>query len=82
MERIESWLARPHVRLIAASSSHVSEVLNLLEKSTAAGNLTTDAQIAALAKQEKGIIHSNDTDFLKFDKIRWHNPLTGKNLAS
>jgi hypothetical protein len=31
-----------------------------------------------LARQEKAVIHSNDTDFLRFPGIRWHNPLTGK----
>jgi predicted nucleic acid-binding protein len=41
-------------------------------------NLTTDAQIAAITLQEKAVVHSNDTDFLRFPGIRWHNPLTGK----
>lgn len=31
-----------------------------------AGNFTTDAQIAALARQEKAILHSNETDFQRF----------------
>jgi predicted nucleic acid-binding protein len=53
-------------------------VLTLLKKSGSAGNLTTDAQIAALALQETAILHSNDTDFLRFPGIRLHNPLTGK----
>ncbi len=44
--------------------------------------LTTDAQIAALTRQEKAVLHSNDTDFLRFPGIRWHNPLTGKSNAT
>jgi len=76
--RVESWLARPHVRIIESSAEHVRDVLALLRKTGTAGNLTTDAQIAVLASQEKAIIHSNDTDFLRFPGIRWHNPLTGR----
>ena len=76
--RVESWLARPQVRMIEHSPHHVAEVLALLEATGTAGNLTTDAQIAALVRQEKAILHSNDTDFQRFPGIRWLNPLTGK----
>ena len=81
-KRLESWLARPQVRVIEPSPYHVSEVLALLQATGTAGNLTTDAQIAALALQEKAILHSNDTDFLRFPGIRCHNPLTGKNHSA
>jgi hypothetical protein len=76
--RVESWLARPQVRVIDPAHGHVGDVLALLEQAGTAGNLTTDAQIAALARQEHAILHSNDTDFLRFPGLRWHNPLTGK----
>ncbi len=61
---------------------NLADVLGLLVESGTAGNLTTDAQIAALARQEKAVLHSNDTDFLRFPGIRWHNPLTGKSNAT
>jgi toxin-antitoxin system PIN domain toxin len=77
-DRVESWLARPQVRIIEPSNQHVGDVFALLRQTGTAGNLTTDAQIAMLACQEKAVIHSNDTDFLRFPGIRWHNPLTGK----
>lgn len=74
--RVESWLARTQVRLIEPSAHHVGDVLALLRETGTAGNLTTDAQIAVLARQENAVLHSNDTDFLRFPGIRWHNPLT------
>lgn len=40
-----------------------------------AGNLTTDAQIAAYAIENQGEIHSNDTDFARFTGVKWPNPL-------
>jgi len=76
--RVESWLSRSQVRIIEPSTQHVRDVIALLRETGTAGNLTTDAQIAALSRQEKAVIHSNDTDFLRFPGIRWHNPLTGK----
>lgn len=77
-DRVESWLVRPQVRIIEPSTHHVGDVLAALRETGTAGNLTTDAQIAVLARQEKAVLHSNDTDFLRFPGIRWHNPLTGK----
>lgn len=74
-DRVETWLKQPHVRVIEPSPQHVSDVLNLLNQLGTAGNLTTDAQIAALAKQEKAALHSNDTDFLRFPRLNYHNPL-------
>ncbi len=41
-----------------------------------AGNLTTDAQLAAIAADNNATMRSNDSDFARFDDIRWHNPLT------
>jgi hypothetical protein len=75
--RVQSWMMRPQVRVIEHSSRHVADVLELLEETGTAGNLTTDAQIAALARQENGVIHSHDADFIRFAGIRWHDPLTG-----
>ena len=74
-DRVETWLKQPHVRVIEPSPQHVSDVLNLLNQLGTAGNLTTDAQIAALAKQDKAALHSNDTDFLRFPGLNYHNPL-------
>jgi len=76
--RVASWLARSQVRIIEPSAQHVGDVLALLRETGTAGNLTTDAQIAVLARQENAVLHSNDTDFLRFPGIRWHNPVTGK----
>jgi predicted nucleic acid-binding protein len=41
----------------------------------AAGNLTTDVQLAALAIEEQDELHSNDTDFARLPRLRWVNPL-------
>ena len=54
---------------------HLEIAFRLLRELGAAGNLTTDAQLAALAIEHQGELHSNDTDFGRFPGLRWVNPL-------
>ena len=54
---------------------HLEIAFGLLHELGAAGNLTTDAQLAALAIERQGEVHSNDADFGRFRGLRWVNPL-------
>jgi len=40
-----------------------------------AGNLTTDAHLAALAIEYQAELASTDADFARFPGLRWFNPL-------
>jgi predicted nucleic acid-binding protein len=40
-----------------------------------AGNLATDAHLAALAIEHGCVLCSNDADFGRFPGLRWVNPL-------
>lgn len=73
--RVESWLARPQARFLLPGPRHLEISLGLLRGAGAAGNLTTDAQLAALAIEYQGEVHSNDADFARFPGLRWINPL-------
>lgn len=72
---VDSWLAQPNVDLLVPGPSHLRIALNLLTDAGTAGNLTTDAQIAAYALENQGEICSNDTDFARFPSVKWVNPL-------
>ena len=72
---IASWLARPNVRLLVSGPGHVESVCRLVAKAGAAGNLVTDAQIAALALEYGATVHTADTDFSRFAGVRAENPL-------
>ena len=74
-QRIASWLARPNVRLLVAGPGHIEAVTRLLTKAGTAGNLVTDAQIAALALEYGATVHSADTDFVRLTGVSWENPL-------
>lgn len=72
---VATWLDRPSTRYLASDERHLRAVLGLLGTAGTAGNLTTDAQIAAHAIAVDGEVHSNDTDFGRFAGLRWVNPL-------
>lgn len=73
--RVEEWLSRPHVRFALPGPRHLEIAFGLLRELGAVGNLSTDAQLAALAIEHQGELHSNDTDFGRFPRLRWVNPL-------
>jgi toxin-antitoxin system PIN domain toxin len=72
---VEGWLEHPNTRLLVQTPESAALALSLLRKLGTAGNLTTDAQIAALAIHYQATVCSRDTDFARFDGLRWHNPL-------
>ncbi|MSU65859.1 MAG: PIN domain-containing protein [Opitutus sp.] len=72
---VTSWIARPNVRLLVAGPGHVASVCGLLAKAGTAGNLVTDAQIAALALEYGATVHTADTDFSRLTGVCWENPL-------
>lgn len=72
---VASWLARPNVRMLVAGPDHIFEAGCLLTKAGTAGNLVTDAQIAALALEYDATVHTADIDFARLAGVSWTNPL-------
>ena len=75
LERVESWLSRAQVRFLQPGPRHLEIAFRLLRELGAAGNLTTDVQLAALAIENQAELHSNDSDFARFPDLRWVDPL-------
>ncbi|MEO6772714.1 MAG: type II toxin-antitoxin system VapC family toxin [Kofleriaceae bacterium] len=76
LERVEKWLAQPNVRALAPGPRHLEIAFGLLRNVGAAGNLTTDVQLAAYAIENAATLCSNDLDFGRFAGVIWKNPLT------
>ena len=72
---VDEWLAQPNVVLIEPTERHWGIVKDLLEPLGAAGNLTTDAHLAALAIERGAKLCSTDRDFGRFPHLRWIDPL-------
>jgi uncharacterized protein len=73
---VKSWLAQPVVQILEGGLDHLDRVLKLLEAIGTAGNLVSDAQIAAFAIEYGAVLCTADSDFLRFPGLRWRNPLT------
>ena len=52
-------------------------LFHLLRGLGTAGNLTTDAHLAALAMEYQATLHTTDADFARFPGLKWENPLAG-----
>ncbi len=74
-EHVRSWLDRPVADFLITDEADVVQALQWLEAAGSGGNLTTDAQIAAIAHRHRATVHTADTDFDRFPGVRWHNPL-------
>lgn len=74
-EVIDSWISLPEVSLIGPTAQHWEIVKELLQPLGTAGNLTSDAHLAALAIEHSGCLYSTDIDFSRFSSLRWKNPL-------
>ncbi|MFN8185446.1 MAG: TA system VapC family ribonuclease toxin [Gaiellales bacterium] len=72
---VESWLAQPCATVVHPTSRHTAVLRDLLEPLGTAGNLTTDAHLAALAIGHGAELCSADADFSRFPGLRWTNPL-------
>jgi uncharacterized protein len=72
---VRSWLDQPSVSPLHPGPRHADLLFRLLEGLGTAGNLTTDAHLAALAIEHQAELHSTDADFHRFAGLRWVNPL-------
>lgn len=72
---VEGWLAQPCALVLQPTERHLAVLRGLVEPLGTAGNITTDAHLAALAIEHGGEVCSADTDFARFRGLRWTNPL-------
>ncbi len=72
---IDGWLAQSAVRVVHPGEDHWRGLKTLLQESGTAGNLTTDAHLAALALENGCELCSTDADFQRFPRLKWTNPL-------
>lgn len=79
---VRSWLEQPPVQVLNPGPDHIRHTLELLETLGTAGNLVSDAQMAALAMDHEAVLHTADTDFVRFQGLRWFNPVTGTGSTS
>lgn len=72
---VDGWLAQPCVTVVHPTDRHAHVLRGLLIPVGAAGNLTSDAHLAALAVEHGAELCSTDADFGRFSGVRWIDPL-------
>ena len=75
IERVQSWLDQPCVRIIQPTENHWEIFQQMLRAGNAKANLVSDAHLAALAVEHNCVLESNDTDFARFRGLKWNNPI-------
>ncbi len=72
---VDSWLEQPNVRRVVPGEHHWSIFRNLISATGTAGNLSSDAHLAALALEQGYAVFSADNDFQRFPGIEHVNPM-------
>lgn len=72
---VGSWMDQPHVRMVHPPHTHFQCLAGLIEHIGTAGNLTTDAHLAAIAIERGLELQTTDADFTRFPGLKWKNPL-------
>ncbi|GJL54529.1 MAG: ribonuclease VapC [Nitrospirales bacterium] len=75
IRKVDTWLAQTTIHVLTEKEGHWEIFRLLLGDSGTAGNLTTDAHLAALAMSYSAILVSCDNDFARFKGLRWENPI-------
>ena len=77
LSQVSAWLEARTVTTMSENPNHWAVLRNLLNETGTAGNLTTDAHLAALAITHNATMVSCDNDFSRFQNLRWENPCRG-----
>jgi toxin-antitoxin system PIN domain toxin len=77
LDRVEAWLAQPCATVVQPTRRHAAVLRDLLGPLGTAGNLTSDAHLAALAVEHGARVCSTDGDFARFPGVELDNPLRG-----
>ena len=67
--QVQRWLDSPATVVVAAGSRHLAILRDLLDDADAAGNLTTDAHLAAIAIEHNADVVSYGRDFRRFPGV-------------
>jgi PIN domain len=75
LDIVDGWLARPNTVVVHPTDRHAAILRELLAPLGTAGNMVTDAHLAALAIEHGAELNSCDADFSRFTGLQWTDPL-------
>ena len=69
-DHIDDWLARPLTAILDPGDGHAAIMRELIERAGTAGDLTSDAHLAAIAIERGARIATYDPDFHRINGLR------------
>ncbi len=72
LQAVNHWLDQPGARVVHPGPRHAALLGRLLITAGTAGNLTTDAHLAAMAQEHGATVGTFDRDFRRFHGVRVH----------
>lgn len=79
---VDAWLRQPYIVLVAPGQNHWPILRNLIRSTGTAGNLTSDAHLAAVALEHGYEVYSADYYFKSFPGVTHVNPLVDPRSVS
>lgn len=70
LDLVDGWLARPCTTVVEPTDRHAAVLRDLIGPLGTAGNIVTDAHVAALAVEHGATVVTYDTDFRRFEGVR------------
>lgn len=74
MDCVDLWTGARSAHMLHPGARHSRILRELLEEVGQGGALVSDAHLAALAKEHKATIVTFDSDFARFEGVRWEKP--------
>ena len=74
LDVLDAWWRHPNVVVARESDDHWEILRSLLDEAGTAGNLSSDAHLAAIAIGYGASLVSFDADFGRFRRLRWERP--------
>ncbi len=74
MSIVAQWIELPSTVIVEPGHRHLALMAELSNTSEVTGNLANDLHLAALAVEHRAEIVSYDSDFARFDRVRWERP--------
>ena len=72
---VQEWLEAPGVWIPTPTERHADVLSGLIQDAGPTANLVADAHMAALAMEHGLELCSTNTDFARFPRLRWSNPI-------
>ncbi|MFY9233649.1 MAG: type II toxin-antitoxin system VapC family toxin [Fimbriimonadaceae bacterium] len=75
MDVVETWLDQPTISVLDPGTQHWRVLSGLLKEVQLGGKLVSDAHLAAVAREYRAELATNDRDFDRFAGIGLSNPI-------